>query len=155
VNAITVDCANIPVSKTSCPCDVYLGGSFTATYGSNIATNIIKYDGTAKAWDNMGGVTYHKITTGSVLALYKKSVGVSDATKTLWVAGSFPGFLTKYRATRTTDNKWGMETPSQISGLNGPIHTIGYIPSLTTANDRIFFGGEFSFVSGTKNILIK
>lgn len=44
INAIAIDCANLPDSSLECPCDVYLGGSFSAVIDASkkVAQNVIK-----------------------------------------------------------------------------------------------------------------
>lgn len=43
INAVTIDCANFPTTN-NCPCDIYLGGSFSAVIAATnkVAQNVIK-----------------------------------------------------------------------------------------------------------------
>jgi len=146
INAITVDCANVPTGQT-CPCNVYVGGNFVATIGTNTATNIARFTNSGSVWDNLGGLSAHGLAPGEVRAIFKKDFGISQTPlKNLWVVGTFPKAFAKYS---TATSAWGFNNVGTVTATNliGNINTIKY-SALPFVTDLMFLGGNFTWTLG-------
>jgi hypothetical protein len=147
VRAIAIDCANVPSGITDCPCDIYLGGTFTATVTTNsvVANNLIKYSFRSKTWDTLSS----KVNVlGPVYALYKKGFGITKATDYLYVGGANlnpQGGFAKYNTKTST---WGYDDATKMGTVNGTITSFYYyIPTIKT--DQLIAGGEFTWTAGS------
>eukprot|EP01080_Neovahlkampfia_damariscottae_P001980 gene1980-1488_t len=162
VYSISVDCANSPTS-TDCPCDVYLGGKFSATFknaaGDQTATNVIKYDYNNKEYEALGGPNngldrHRSGTTGaSVYAIYKKGFGVFQTPlRYLWVAGNFNNSFNRWDKTAKT---WGFSKTTTAAGFDSSavIYDMYYKTGILFDTDVIYLGGSYTHSStGCKNI---
>lgn len=149
VNDVSVDCFNVPTGL-SCPCDVYLAGRFNATFGTTIATNIIRYVASSNSWDNMGGVAAHGINLYAN-AIYKKGIltglhGTTPQNYVYVVGQSSGGSIFNRYNTAASPPSWGFG--ASIGTLTGSFYWFSYA-SMYTESDMIFLGGNYTWTQGS------
>lgn len=145
IKAITTNCAKI---SGFCMCDVYVGGKFQMSDGTETAVNVAHMEATSEGFTlkGLGGAANHGFSVnGTVNALYKKNWGATAAINYLWVGGDMGNgqYFGRFHLNELNSKYYDFSTSDGT--VNGVVKAFNYKPRTIGFTDELYVVGDFNF----------
>lgn len=142
VSAISSNCFHFAI----CECDVFFGGNFAMYDSSGTATvSLAKYNAKEGKTEALSPQAW-TVEDTFINALYKKNLGVTEATSYLWVGGRNLGEDTYFGRINLQDNSW-----KPFPEVNDEVRAFEYESVTIGLTDKLFVGGDFDFTNNGVN----